>query len=132
MYVLCWITCEDAFCYIIAEIVEPPSNTTVLLDHTAVFTCETRGAYYGYWKVNGTPYNNLSPELRDDLDPDQESVGDIEVYSLTIPGRAEYNETVVQCVAGDGGGGSIESTVILKIQGTICVCMYIVHVYMYV
>ena len=95
-----------------------PSDTTVLLNHTAVFTCETRGALYGYWRVNGTAYNSLPPALRDDLDPDRETVGENEVYTLFIPGRAEYNETVVQCVAGDAGGGSIESAnVTLKVQG---------------
>ena len=95
------------------------SDTTVFLNHTAVFTCETRGALYGYWRVNGTAYNSLPPELRDDLDPDRETVGEHEVYTLSIPGRAEYNETVLQCVAGrDVGGGSIESAnVTLKVQG---------------
>ena len=107
-----------AFCYIIAEIVEPPSDTTVFLDHTAVFTCETKGSLYGYWRVNGTAHNNLPPELRDDLDNVQETVGDIVVYILTIPGRVEYDGAVVQCVAGDAGGDSIESTIaILKVQG---------------
>ena len=113
-------TCENAFdihC-IIAEIVVSPSDTTVFLDHSALFTCETTGAVYGYWRVNGTAYNELPPELRNVLDADQESVGENEVYTLTIPGRAEYNETVVQCVAGDDEGGSIESTnVTLKVQG---------------
>ena len=67
--------------------------------------------------MNGTAYNNLPPAIRDDLDTDQESVGSIEIYTLTIPGRAEYNETAVQCVAGDGGGGTIESTIAtLKVQ----------------
>ena len=68
--------------------------------------------------MNGTAYNNLPPTIRDDLDTDRDTVGENEVYTLTIPGRAEYNETVVQCVAGDDEGGSIESTnVTLKVQG---------------
>ena len=68
--------------------------------------------------MNGTAYNDLPPALRDDLDPDRETVGDVEVYTLTILGRAEYNETVVQCVAGDAGGGPIESTnATLRVQG---------------
>ena len=84
-----------------------------------MFTCVTRGALFAYWRVNGTAYGFLPFELRNDLDTDQESVGDIEVYTLTIPGRAEYNETVVQCVAiRDVGGGFIESAnVTLKVQG---------------
>ena len=68
--------------------------------------------------MNGTSYNDLPPELRDDLVPGRETVGVNEVYTLTIPGRAEYNETVVQCEAGDIGGIPIESTIAtLKVQG---------------
>ena len=116
-----------AFCYIFAEIVEPPRDTTVFLDHSAVFVCGTRDALYGYWRVNGTAYNYLPPAIRADLDADQETVGDIEVYTLTIPGRAEYNGTEVQCVAGDDGGGTIESAIAtLKVQGkdhSSCICL---------
>ena len=83
-------------CYILAEVVEPPSDTTVFLDHTAVFLCGTRGSVYGYWIVNGTAHNDLPLAIRDDLEEDQYQVGDIEVYTLTIPGRAEYNGTVIQ------------------------------------
>ena len=83
-----------------------------------MFTCVSRGADYTFWRVNGTAYNDHPPELRDDLDTDQETIGGNEVYTLTIPGRAEYNGTEVQCVAGDVGGGSIESVnVTLKVQG---------------
>ena len=111
------ITCESAF-IIFAEIVESPSDTTVFLGHTAEFICGTRGANYAFWRVNGTSYNDLPPELRDDLVPGRETVGVNEVYTLTIPGRAEYNETVVQCKAGDSGNGSIESAnTTLKVQG---------------
>ena len=106
------------FILIFTEIVESPSDTTVFLDHTAVFTCETRGALYGYWRVNGTAYNDLPPALRADLDPDRETVGENEVYTLTILGRAEYNGTVVQCVAGDARGGFVESAnATLRVQG---------------
>ena len=68
--------------------------------------------------MNGTAYINLPPALRVDLNADVESVGDIKVYTLTILGRAEYNDTVVQCVAGDIGGGSVESAnATLRVQG---------------
>ena len=42
--------------------------------------------------------------LRVVLVSDQEIVGDIELYTLTIPARAEYNRTVVQCATGDFTG----------------------------
>ena len=104
--------------YIFSEIVASPSDITVFLDHTAVFVCGTRGAAYAYWRVNGTAYNNLPSELHNDLDTYQETVGGIEVYTLTIPARAEYNETVAQCVVGDIGRGSIESAnATLRVQG---------------
>ena len=107
--------------YVTTEIVESPGDTTVFLDSKAVFTCETRGADYGHWRVNGTAYNKLPLGLRNDLVPNQETVGEKEVYTLTIPGRAKYNETKVQCVAGDAGDAGdyyIESeTATLKVQG---------------
>ena len=69
--------------------------------------------------MNGTGLSSLPFEIRDDLDTDQDIVGDGEVFILTIPGRAEYNGTRVQCVV-RGGDGSRESEIIqisaLKIQ----------------
>ena len=83
-----------------------------------MFICKTRSADYGYWRVNGTAYNDLPLALKNDLDLDRETVGEKEVYTLTIPGRGKYNETEVQCVAGDAGSGSIQSvTATLKVQG---------------
>ena len=71
--------------------------------------------------MNGTAYNSLPPAIQDDLDTDQESVGENKVYTLTIPGRAEYNETVLQCVAGGVAGDSLltieSANATLRVQG---------------
>ena len=84
----------------------------------AEFTCGTRNVPAFSWRVNGTFLSQLDPSLRADLDPDQETVGDIELYTLTITARAEYNGTVVQCVVSVPGGEFRESeNATLMIQG---------------
>ena len=99
------------------EIVTHPESVTVFTDSEAEFTCETRNALLA-WRVNGTFFSQLDPSLRADLDTAQETVGDIELYTLTIPARAEYNGTVVQCLASVPGGDIIESgNATLMIQG---------------
>ena len=110
-----------------AEIVQPPSDTTVFLRKSAVFKCKVNGGV-SFWKVNGTPFNNLELEIRRDLTiPQQQNTeeGNI-LIQLIIPAKAEYNGTRVQCVI----VGSQESeNVTLNVQG-IYICN--VHIYMYV
>ena len=87
-------------------------------DSEAKFTCGTRNTPSFAWRVNGTFFSLLDPSLRADLDPDQEAVGDIDRHTLTIPARAEYNGTVVQCVASVPRGEFRESgNATLMIQG---------------
>ena len=96
----------------------PPESVVVFTDSEAEFMCETRNAPSFAWRVNGTFLSQLDPSLRADLDTDQETVGDIELYTLTIPARAEYNGTVVQCVASVPGGEFRQSgNATLMIQG---------------
>ena len=90
----------------------------MFLDQSAVFTCEIRGEATT-WKVNGTTWQNLPPEIRCDLERVETNTpeGSI-VVVLTIPARAEYNGTKVQCLVVIFGGSSDESeNVTLKIQG---------------
>ena len=88
-------------------------------ESVAEFICETRNAPSFGWRVNGTFLSQLDPSLRADLDTGQETVGDIEQYTLTIIARAEYNGTVIQCVAAVPGGDFRESgNATLMIQGT--------------
>ena len=82
-----------------AGILDPPANITVFLDKSAVFTCETDSGLPG-WRVNGTLLHDLPPEIRSDLvvletNTDESST----LEQLTIPARAEYNTTKVQCLA---------------------------------
>ena len=74
---------------------------------------------YQYWRVNGTDLNSLPSDIRDDLDTDQETVGEDEEFILTITGRAEYNGTRVQCVTGRGGDERVSDVATLNIQGII-------------
>ena len=76
---------------------------------TAEFTCETRNAPSFGWRVNGTFLSQLDPSLRADLVYVPQTVGDIDQHTLTIPARAGYNGTVVQCVAAVPGGEFRES-----------------------
>ena len=104
--------------YYSPEIVTPPESVVVFTDSEAEFTCGTRNAPSFSWRVNGTFFSQLDPSLRADLDPDQETVGDIDRHTLTIPARAEYNGTVVQCVASVPGGEFRQSgNATLTIQG---------------
>ena len=93
-----------------------PSSETVFLHHKAVFSCVTRDGTT-HWRVNDT---DLPSELHADLVTDQASVSGLDLFTLTIPGRAEYNGTRVQCVTEDGGDSVESSIATLQIQGMHC------------
>ena len=100
------------------EILRPPENTTVFLNQSAVFTCETRDGLTS-WRFNGTQRELLLPEIRSDLvtsvitTPEGSSV-----QNLTIPARAQYNGTIVQCLSVEVGVSLVESdNATLTIQG---------------
>ena len=106
------------FC-ISAVIVNNPNNKTVFLNQSAVFTCETDGGISG-WRVNGTLSGDLPPAVQNILEFSSTNTDEgTTLLKLTIPARAECNNTRVQCVSGTFGGSSVESeTAILKVQGT--------------
>ena len=83
-----------------------------------MFTCETDGGFSG-WRINGTQLQDLPPEIRNDVVISVTNTAEgSTVENLTIPARAEYNGTRVQCLVGIFGGPSDESeNVTLKIQG---------------
>ena len=109
-----WVYTDNVY----AEVVESPSDVTVFLHQTAEFSCKINGgSIYQYWRMNGTAYHLLPSDIRDDLDTDLETVGDNEVFILTIPGRAVYNGTRVQCVVGGGGDERESEIATLNIQG---------------
>ena len=85
----------------------------VYVDTEAVFRCELTSAVFGGWLVNGTDSRELSEEIVS---------GDIRGFhlTLTITARAQYNNTVVQCVTQELGGTGMERSdnVTLRIQGT--------------
>ena len=101
-----------------AGILDPPSNLTVFIDQSAVFTCETDGGLPG-WRVNGTLLQDLPPDIRSDLvvletNTDEGST----LEQITIPARAEYNTTKIQClalaVAFSGSEESENATIIIQ------------------
>ena len=111
-------TCVSIIFY--AEIAESPRDTTVFINQTAVFICVTHGTpLYLYWRVNGTAYTHLPSDIRDDLVSFHAIVVDTAdpVLVLTITGRAEYNGTRVQCVAGGEGVERESENATLNIQG---------------
>ena len=95
-------------------ILEHPSDKTVFLDDSAFFSCFTRGGSSTYWKLNGTDYDDLPSEIRDDLATSNGSTSLSDFIDLTIIARAEYNETRVQCVVEDS---IISDAATLYIQG---------------
>ena len=105
-------------CNYYAEIAKSPSDVTVFINQTVLFTCVTHGTpLYQYWRVNGIAFPRLPSDIRDDLDTDQVTYGDNEEYILTITGRAEYNGTTVQCVVGGESDERESEIATLKIQG---------------
>ena len=100
------------------EILHAPESTTVFLNQQAVFTCETRGGITT-WRVNGTQREILLPDIRSDLIvSDSTTPEGHSMQTLTIPARAQYNGTRIQCLSAIVGGPFAESdNVTLTIQG---------------
>ena len=98
------------------EILQHPRNITVFENKTASFSCEISGGFHS-WAVNNKPLNELSLELRRNVNISL-LVGDNEnpQHRLTIPARAEFNGTVVQCLI-NGGFSDRSDLVSLIIQG---------------
>ena len=93
-------------------------SRVVFLDQSAVFTCETVGGTLS-WIVNGTQREVHPAEIRRDLvvsvtiTDDDTTLG-----TLTIPARAEYNGTRVQCAVFTFGGSDQSDTATMTIQGS--------------
>lgn len=99
------------------EIAISPESAVVFIDSAVEFTCGINLPFFT-WNVNGSFFVELNESLRADLKTVQQTVGNNEMYTLTIPTRAMYNGTVVQCVAGTVEGVSAESqNATLLIQG---------------
>ena len=93
-------------------------STTVFLGHTSVFVCETDGGLAG-WRVNGELLTDLPPDVREDLVISETNTAEgTTVESLTIPARAEYNGTRVQCVVFSPDGSAESENATLVIQGS--------------
>ena len=95
-----------------------PESRVVFLDQSAEFTCETVGGTLG-WVVNGTQQDVHPAEIRRDLVVTEIIIDDdTTLENLTIPARAEYNGTRVQCFVGISGGLTAQSdNATLWIQG---------------
>ena len=101
-----------------AEILHAPESTVVFLDQSAVFTCETVGGAL-VWIVNGTQREVIDPEIRRDLIISETIIdGGRTVQELTIPARAEYNGTRVQCLVFSLSGSDQSENAMLLNQGT--------------
>ena len=100
------------------EILRAPESTTIFLNQSAVFTCETRGGGT-LWRVNGTQREILLPDIRSDLVVSESATPEgTAVHTLTILARAQYNGTRVQCLSVIIGGPLVESdNATLTIQG---------------
>ena len=91
----------------------------MFLDQSAVFTCETDGGVSG-WRINGTLLSDVPSKIRSDVMISVTSTPEGNtVETLTIPARAEYNGTEVQCVVLGFGGSAESKNVTLNIQGII-------------
>ena len=109
-------------------IINNPENKTVyLLDQSAVFTCETDGHLSG-WEINETVVGDLPVAVGSELEFFSTiTENGTTLLKLTIPARAEYNNTRVQCVVVKLGDPPVEvesETAILKVQGITYVSIY--------
>ena len=52
----------------------PPQDTTVFINMTGMFSCDASGGDYIVWRVNGTTFSDLSPEILSDLDINPEGI----------------------------------------------------------
>ena len=97
-------------------IVRPPTSTVVYNNTQAVFTCKLALDSIGVWYVNGTDSRSLPDEVIDDIATGSDGLTE----TLIITARIQYNNTVVQCVAGEFGGSGIERSdnATMTIQGT--------------
>ena len=96
-----------------------------------MFTCETVGGALS-WVVNGTQRELIDPEMRRDLMISEETVNDggRTEQSLTIPARAEYNGTRVQCLVFSLSGSDQSENATMIIQGIfIPDCSYAISAY---
>ena len=102
----------------VSEILVAPESRVVFLDQSAEFTCETIGGTL-VWVVNGTQREVHPPEIRRDLVVSETIIdGGTTLGTLTIPARAEYNGTRVQCFVGIFGGSTVQSeNATMGIQG---------------
>ena len=105
------------FTILLPEILVAPESKVVFLDQSAVFTCETADGSL-VWVVNGTQRDVHPPGIRNDLIISEiPTEGDNKQETLTIPARAEYNGTRVQCAVLTFGGSALSDNVTMTIQG---------------
>ena len=82
-----------------------------------MFTCETVGGTQA-WIVNGTQREVHPPEIRRDLVVTETITdGGSTLGTLTIPARAEYNGTRVQCAVFTFGSSNQSEIATMTIQG---------------
>ena len=100
-----------------AEILDAPESKIFFLDQSAVFTCEVVGGTL-VWVVNGTQREVHPAEIRRDLVVSEIITDDdTTLETLTIPARAEYNGTRVQCAVLTFGGSDQSDDATMTIQG---------------
>ena len=103
------------------DVLLDPRSKNVFLDQSAVFKCETTGGITS-WIINGTLIELLPPEIHRDLSETgiNTPIG-TRLENLTIPARAEYNGTRVQCVVitEDGLSSVLSENATFYIQGVI-------------
>ena len=83
-----------------------------------MFTCETDGGGLTGWRVNGTSLESLPPKIHNDLHISGSNTNEgTRVETLTIPARAEYNGTRVQCLVLSLSGSDQSENATMIIQG---------------
>lgn len=94
-----------------------PWNAT-LGDGKVTFQCQPRNADSVTWRLNGSFLSQLNPVTVPGILANMVPNGTDFLYTLCIPATAEYNNTVVECVAFiHGQSSSFSDRVELRVQG---------------
>jgi len=95
----------------------PTSRNATLGDGNVTFRCQIQNANAVTWQVNGSYLSQDDPVIVPDILLTQDGF----LYTLRIPTTAEYNNTIVACVAFIYGENTSRSSlsdgVVLRVQG---------------
>ena len=104
----------------IPAFVSTPTSVNATLGSTAIFNCSATMGTIG-WTLNDSLVTELLAQMNT-TDITTRSIG--RVFSLYVPARKKYNNTVVRCVLViPGTDWNYSDPAVLRVQGMLCICL---------